>query len=428
MNAKGKAGATAGKRQRTAQGAKSGEGAPKKQCFNSSGESSSIRVSRAGRDSDELRDEDWNFSRLAKKDHATLRAACWYEYARESQHVRKTMRDWLALQKVRERLRPYVRDIFKDFAHEGRVLRGNPDSIVVDDTNWEDLAEYEMLPLAFYRDKRLPRPLCKAVDKLHGAEKAVQKIESKAGVGAPRLRLLAKYLVRDEPWLRIPIEHQHRAISTAFANRFEVPGSAEGVKHFRAKRAFERVNWCNFIPPHFGDGDLRKNGVSKDLHHREITTRADAEATGLDERGEVVKKTSRSAGDEVLPVLICWGAFNDKEIIADFTSWVKSKRGRPNEWKERAKDSGRGRVDGWRAALKELAAMRLMHSLPLQNVKEDDLGARETFRDAFDPGARFDDAALARLRRNAVRTFAHFFPFGESPKRAETFDSWLRGR
>ncbi len=364
------------------------------------------KFSAAGQPGEVLRDEDWNFRPLfllsVNERRPNLAAVCWYEYARESRHVRRTMRRWLALQEIRDRLRPYLRQIFEDYAHEKRVIRGHPVLIVVDGGNWESLAEQEMLRLAFSRDKRLPRPLCKALVKLHNAENEVQKIESNGGVGAPRLRMLAKYLVEDEPWLRIPVDDQNRAIATAVVDRSEVPRSAAGEEYFRAKPAFERMFWGDFLPPQFSVADLR---ADEDLDHREITSTNSS-------------KSFLCRGDETLPIVVRW-LHTDAEIVEDFTRWVKDER--PDEWKDKAKNSGRGRLDEWTAALKELAAMRLMHSRRLQNVKEDVLGARESFRDAFAPGDKFDDSALARLRRNALKTFTHLFPFGEYPIRAETF-------
>ncbi len=408
MNAKSKAGATAGKQKRATKSAKNVVGAVSRTpSFNSSGEFPYIQAFRAGQDRAQLRDQDWNFCDLSNKDRATLSAACWYEYARESQHVRETMRAWLDLQKIQEQLRPFMRRIAEQRARSRQVIRAQPKPIIVDETNWEGVAEAEMLVRASMYDERLPPELCKALIEAHPAEHDLREIESKAGVGAPRLRTLAKYLVEDRPWLLIPAEDRREAIATAFANRFEVPRSAEGKKHFLAKRAFDRVRWCDFVPPDFGSGKLRENGVSRDLHYREITRDGSVEPW-------------RSAGDEVLPILIRWGAFTDQEIIDDFTSWVKSKLGRPCEWQEVAKGSGRGKTSWFIAALKELAAMRLMHAKPPEK-------GRELFADVYltrhSNGRRgeLDESNFRRLARKCLKTFDFLFPYGQKPQHHSTW-------
>jgi hypothetical protein len=299
-------------------------------------------VSQSSAQNAALRKEDWNFSELFQAPRATLVGACYYEYARESEQVRRTMRLLLRLQKEAEN-----RGL-------GRFLG------------------------------------------LRSVEHEIQTIEARGGVGAPRLGTLAKYLAVDSPWLLIPAEDRTRAIESAFKNRYEVPIGADGMRAFHAKLGFQPIEWCDFVAPQFKEEQVSRN---EDLYHREITR---------DGRLEPL----RSAGDEVLPVLIRWGQFRDEQIVEDFRAWVKNNR--PKKWKDLAKGSGHSRANWWVAALKELSAMRLSHVYPPRK-------ARELFMEAYTTGENLDEKALAKSRRNAMKTFAHLFPFkGEKPRHGLT--------
>lgn len=403
MKAKGKPGAPAGKQKRPAHAEKKPKPAAKPKNSNPLGEAAVHPSLPAGRDGNGLRDEDWKFHHaLVNANRATLVAACWFEYARESQHVRDTMRRWLELQEIRDQLRPFVQRVFKMRLERGDTLPARPQRIPIDEANWAALAEMDFgitsweLFADFFEPAELTRSreLSGAFNEARDAEHEVQIIEARGGEDAPRLRTLAKHLVADCPWPRVPAEDRQRAIESRFRNRYDVPRSAQGSTHFRAIPAFEEVNWGDFVPPQFTDEEVRH---SKDLYHREIT------------HGDSLAPWRR-AGDEVLPVLVRWGQFSDAEIIEDFTSFVRT---RPNKWKHLAKRSGRGRADWWLSALKALSAMRLSHIYS-------PAVAREHFQQSFAAGASFDEAALARLRRNAVKVFGHFFPFGESPRHSAT--------
>jgi len=107
MKAKPKPDATAGKQTRRTKAAKKLKAAPQTQSSNSLGDSPSIQSFPAGQTA-ELRDEDWKFGALLNEDRATLVAACWYEYARESPHVGDVMSRWLERERIINALRPYV--------------------------------------------------------------------------------------------------------------------------------------------------------------------------------------------------------------------------------------------------------------------------------------------------------------------------------
>lgn len=423
MRVKRKGEATAGKRKRTAKDAKSTEIPTKTQSINSSGDSHPSKFSAPDANRAGLRDKDWNFGGLLNGDRALLVAACWYEYARESQHVRQTMGAWLKLQEIRAQLRPFMRRIAKEWARTGQAIRARPEPIIVDETNWELVAEAEMLLRALNYDKRLPRELCEALIEAHSAEHELQRIESNEGVCAPRLRALAKYLVEDRPWLRIPEEDRQLAIEFAFKHRFEVPRSSSGATPFEVtkeerarhvtvwRRAFERIRWGDFTPPDFGEGALRKNGVSKDLSYRQIT-RDD----GLE--------PWRGAGDEELPVLIRWGRFNDPEIVANFKAWVKLNR--PPEWKDLADRRGRGKDNWFVAALRELAALRLRHSFrPEEAFKQFQFrygpDRKRDSSDGADRRLETDKRNYRQLAVDAVRTFQQLFGSKERPACEVTF-------
>ncbi len=383
MSAGNESGATAGKQKR-------GSRPPKKHQPKGSisfGNSSSIRDLRAGQ-TVALREEDWNFSELA--DRATLIAACFYEYGRESQHVPATAQRWLELQAMRQRLLPFVREIVTRCTDNGEQLL--PEKITITLTNSEGVAETVLSSWALTRDTRLPCELCDEFAALHSAEHEMQTIESHAGVGAPRLRTLAQHISEDTPWLQLPTEDRKSAIDSAFQSRFEVPRAAHKMTCFRIVPGIERVAWGDFDPPPFSHEQVRRNEHSD---YRHMT----------------------SASDEVVPTVIRWGKFSDKRIIDDFRTFLRLNR--PEQWKGLAKRSGRDKTNFWKAALKELGAMRLSHACAPEE-------AWTRFQQSFAVGEQFDQPAFARLRRNALMVFAHFFPFGEEPRHWVTYTARQR--
>jgi hypothetical protein len=234
----------------------------------SSGNQPSIQNPADGPDTRPVRDEDWKFDSLIRESRPVLVAACWYEYARESLRARDIARRWLELRRVRAELRPLVQDIFKQAAENRKLLHAQPAPISITVENYMSIAENEISTRAFCRDPALPRELSDRYCDLHSAEHEMQQIESRAGVGAPRLRVLAHHLAVDQPWLLIPAEDRRDAVQSAFVSRFEVPKSEAQMTHFRALLAFEPIHWSDLNPPQFTDEQVRKN---EDLFHRQIT-------------------------------------------------------------------------------------------------------------------------------------------------------------
>ena len=100
----------------------------------------------------ELRDEDWSFRIFSNEPRSVLVAACWYEYARESQHVRHAMDRWLHLQEARKCLLPHAEKIWKERAAAGYELRTNDDhTFLIDRKNYKWWAEHELLQIAMAR-------------------------------------------------------------------------------------------------------------------------------------------------------------------------------------------------------------------------------------------------------------------------------------
>lgn len=407
----------------------------------------SIQSSRRGRVfARTLRDEDWKFGGLFAESHETLIAACWYEYARESPHVYLTMRRWLCLQQLSQRLLPLMEAICKEMADgKHQFMTGEQQKLPVTIENYRWWARKLMLEWAFRRQDSLPRPLCKAFVKMHDAEEAVQRIESRAGAGAPRLRTLAQHLIADTPWLLIPAADRENAIELRFQDRFDLPNTSGqpmtksgGNTYFGNVFAFEQVPWNDFPQPSFSDEDLRNN---RDLYHREIVLDAEEEQkrlegivpgvrvldgfvwdieirTGVDE--ETARRVAaQRVGQEFVPARIRW-TFSDREILEDIKTWLKDHR--PNKWRHLAKNSGRGPTEKrwWIAVLKELAAMRLCAHRSQDH-------ALMAFNDeAFGAAKPIDQARLGQLRRNAEKTFKQFFHFTEEARSADTYSASRR--
>ena len=422
VNAKVKTGAPVGNQGRPAC-RKKPKAKPLPKSSNPLGHTSAHPIFAAGQDN-ELHTEDWQFRPLLDAPRETLVAACWYEYARESQHVRRTMEEWIRLQEIRRELLPYMEEICKKeakatekSARKEQVSRGEgnlsrrrpaPDLIPVPKKNSKWWATHLLLERVIHRHPDLPRSLCDEMSKIYPADEEVDQIEWRAAKdGAPRLRELAEHLANDTPWLLIPPGDRGRAIANRFADRHEVPKSADGVEHFPLRpAAFEAVGWNDFEQPQFTEEQIWKD---EDIYYREI---------------------DRERGLEILPVQVRWAQFTDNEIIEDARRLLKAIR--PNEWKDRAKGSGQGRTEKrwWQAALKELAAMRLTYqyrpaqphnlkNLPRSGGPADT--AIDLFRSHFGAGDQMDNAALGKLRRNAGEVFADFFPVGQQPRHWLTF-------
>jgi hypothetical protein len=212
-------------------------------------------------------------------------------------------------------------------------------------------------------------------------EHAVQKIESARHLGAPRLRFLAKHLVEDRPWLTIPSTDQDNAIASALKDRSDVPRDADGLTFFRS------------LPP----------------------------AEPLEEWRDLVYKGDalyRSyPGEWVVGYRIQYAFFTNKEIIEAIAADVRKKR--PEEWKHKAKDSGRRRSDFWWAALKQLAAMRLLHALPPKQ-------AIEKFCKLY--SVNIEESNFRELQRDSISTFQWLFNTDEEPRHAKTWTERRRNR
>ena len=384
MKAKGKIGAVAGKQKRPARAANKPKSAVKPKSSISLGEQSVRPSFLAGQNATALRDEDWNFRPLVNEDRATLVAACWYEYARESQHVRQTAERWLQLQSAVDDLWPDMQEIAKSWAEKEQTIRCKPKPIKVTAKNWRGIAKAELSVRAFYGDKRLPREPRECYRDLAASEQEMQTIEARGGVGAPRLRTLAKHLVADSPWLLLPARDREHAIQSAFKDRIEVPSSAAGSKHLRVTRAFERVR----------DRTLKQLKVV------------------FDEESAI---PGCRAGTEILPVVIRWGEFSDGEIKKEFAAFVDDAR--PPQWKNLVQRKSSAREDWWIARLKELAAMRLRHAFTADK-------ARQKFRTVWRAGGREilnDETNFPKLATAARKRFVYFFPFEEKPRRGDTW-------
>ncbi|CAN5482372.1 hypothetical protein BH20VER3_BH20VER3_19050 [soil metagenome] len=425
MKGKGKTGAKPGKQKHTVKGANRAEVASTAQSSNSFGKPSSIHPFRAGQNfAAGLRDEDWKFREFVNEPRRiALVAACWYEYSRESKHVRRTMRKWLLSENLTARFQGEMEKICRERKAKKEPMwpRGNgkaaeppsparsrrpPDPIPVSKSNHQFWGKWWMPDYALARHRLLPQrlwPLAKAWLTVHDSGEDVDTIEwGAAKDGAPRLRELAEHLAKDTPWLLIPQADRERAIANRFRDRREVPKSADGVEHFPIRpAAFESLGWN--CAPQFSEEEIWRD---EDIYHREI---------------------DRERGFEIVPVRIGW-RFTDHEIREDVERWLTLMLAiRPNERKENATARGGGKNDEWYAALKNLAAMRLISAFPPRE-------AFKKFRHFYMPtlGLEFEDekgTAERNFRQRAAdarKAAATFVPSGECAYRAETWTARQR--
>ena len=214
------------------------------------------------------------------------------------------------------------------------------------------------------------------------SEYIIQRVESFGRKGEPRLRFLAKYLVPDTPWFLIPQEDRDNAIKHAFRSNSEVPQDADGLTFFRPLSPVERVDELQ---------DLIRS----------------RKALPISYPGDV---------DVKLELRVHFGLFTNAEIKKGIARVGEDlvKDHRPSESKGKAKGSGHRarRSSWWYSALKDLAAMRLIHILPPEK-------ARERFSQLY--GLNIDESNFRKLRRNSISTFQHLFDTDEEPRHAKTW-------
>lgn len=317
---------------------------------------------------------DVDFRRIFSKTPSHWIAAGLYEYARESEAIRDTCRRWLEAQETRRAL----------------------------ETLAQTLERFKNKTLAFalslYEGSGTPPSLRNQYFKLLEAERAMQQIEARARSGAPRLRNLAIHLVNDLPWLRIPEQDRCNAIAAGFESDEEVPVDEDGATFICAMPPVRRVDWVTFSPPKFTAKQIEagEDQRFRIIHH---------------EKGPV----GILPGDEDLLIRIKWGNFTNERIARAFENWVCGPRARPTEWKHLAKGSGHRKDNWWRAALKELAAMRLVHELA------PDAAVRK-FRVLYSlKGFKLDEPNFRKLRRQAIQTFRYLFDTADQPRHALTY-------
>jgi hypothetical protein len=226
------------------------------------------------------------------------------------------------------------------------------------------------------RDEKPPKHLVDQLAELYDAEYDLEEIETGGGeMGVPHITTLSQYLVNDVPWLLVPEKDREHAIESAFQHR--------GIDY--GSPAFHRVVPC--------------------------ITFAKREDGSLGEVPDVsIPREMR--------ILINWH-YSDSELLKAFRKWLPDNR--PPKHKDQAKNSGRGRDPSYYAALKYLAAMRLVH-----HYRPSAAFAR--FIEFFPTGNRmFDNGELRKLRRKARKMFNRFFPFDEKPLRWLTFTALNRG-
>lgn len=414
MKAERKADATAGKQRRARAATEKLNAAPQTQSSNSSGESPSIQAFRAGQTGEVLRDEDWNFAKLcsapeSKASRAELIAACCYEYARESKHMREAASRWLQLLTVRRELEPHVERIAREWASGGVRIGGE----AVTFENYKEVAAREFDTRVFCQDRRLPWKLASRYRRLLKAEATMEFAEKACicavGESAPHLSGLARHLVEDCPWLLIASDDRQQAIASASRAPSEAPLSVFGMRRGFAP-AFECVSWTDFEMPEFAGSDYRSN---KDLDYRHIAR--DPESVRAKLERWVDSETARRVapelvGDEMLPVRIRWARFTNREIVEDFKSWVSFNR--PPAWKHLACHSGRPEKEVWFATrLKNLAALRLQHFHP----------PREAWEKFCCAWSNEDKSNYRTYREDALHWFGRLCPFGEPPRHGAPF-------
>ena len=321
-----------------------------------------------------MRDQDLNFQALSGSSGAQLIVPCWYEHARESLNILTAFKLWVSFEKPRAKLFQKARekgienkDLRRAFLYYWQAVRWQQHMLEKEPGYEPDWPQY-LRTNARKDNLAAEKLLSELSDKYHQLiflERMVEEIETCEG--APRLRVLAKHLVKDTPWLLISVEDQKSAIANAFKNHF----------------FFFRT-----VPPFETEDELQKLVLAREA------------LPGF--------------GEEDVPSRLRLGHTNS-EIIKNVARWLKD---RPKKWKHKGKATGRRRPETWCwVALQDLAAMRLMHVLPRE-------AARAKFSKLY--ARSIEGADLRRLRRNSIERFQRLFDTDEKPRHAET--RWQRDR
>ena len=330
-----------------------------------------------------LTDQDWNFKALCGSNNAELIVPGWYEHGREWRLVRIAMWRWLRLEKPRAELFQRAKERNIDRKELQRAFLYYWQGVRWERHKLELEAGYEpdwpqVLRESFERDnpaaEKLLAELSDKYREVVASEYVVEWIESRNG--APRLRFVAKHLVKDTPWLLIPRDDRDNAMPKASGNP-----DTDGFFFFRALQPVE----------------------SEDELQKLVRLREALPEPGL--------------GADARP-RIRWEHYTNREIAKSVA------RSRPQEWKHMAKGSGKG-IDWW-AALKNLAAMRLMHVLRPFDARYKFL---ELYGDEFldiSTAAKFDEPNFRKLRRKSIKTFQFLFDTDEEPRHVKTFSQRKR--
>ena len=116
-----------------------------------------------------------------------------------------------------------------------------------------------------------------------------------------------------------------------------------------------------------------------------------------------IRLLDNETGMELLLVTIDWRNFEDSEIIGQFTTWLKSKEGRPSGVGLRDKKGKRPEI--WQKKLERLAIMRLRHYYSLSEIFPL-LPAKWQNLTKF-----VDEREIRRERKAARLTLLELFPF-----------------
>jgi hypothetical protein len=317
--------------------------------------------------------QEWDFSNIGNDE---LVVACGYEYARESVLIAIILKEWLRLEKPRAEL----------------FQRATEKHIALKDVDRALLNYMKVVRLELYRRRhghksehdwppalreRVERDFSAAVkllsdlsDQFHEVaccERDAEKIESCSDghLGAPGLRFLAKYFVADRPWLLIPKADRVNTIAGARRHQFiffRVVPLVESVDELE-----EKIRKGEALPVIYpGEEDVRLR----------------------------IRNGSAGAIDESL------------------VQWRKQHRTR-----SKAAAAAGGRSSSWWLAMKELAAMRLLHFFSPED-------AIKMFCDGYGASsANIDGTYLWKLRRSSLSTFRQFFDTEEEPCRAKTWSN-----